>query len=474
MSSLFLISFLVYLVSLAFSDGTLSYRLLILFRDLLILAAVSQLFNYIKKSAILILVAAIAIYGLIQFAGFRMLYNTFPEVKKSALAVDDAFELLVETRDGKIPESYAELIKRYDLTVEPAFHPADPSLSRLDEFVAIGIPDLSEKDIKKIIRRLISLRHTLHVEYNEVIQLEIRDEKVTIPHVTARHVNDPLARDQWGWDAIQGDALHEVLKAVKPKKRALIAIVDSGVDAIHEDIAPHYTSSGANHDNDPLGHGTHCAGIAGAVSNNGLGIASLVPGDGFVQITGIKVLNALGVGTQQAIISGIIKAADMGADVISLSLGGPSSDAKQRAYEEAVKYANEKGAVVIAAAGNNNANARDYAPANTKGIITVSAVGPDLRKAEFSNSVQTLHNRIAAPGVNILSTYPKQQYKSLNGTSMATPMVAGLAGILKSLKPDLTTKQLWEILHESGKPIPDGDKTGILIQAANAIEMALK
>src|SRR5690606_31837934 len=149
---------------------------------------------------------------------------------------------------------------------------------------------------------------------------------VTIPHVTARHVNDPLARDQWGWDAIQGDALHEVLKAVKPKKRALIAIVDSGVDAIHEDIAPHYTSSGANHDNDPLGHGTHCAGIAGAVSNNGLGIASLVPGDGFVQITGIKVLNALGVGTQQAIISGIIKAADMGADVISLSLGGPSSD----------------------------------------------------------------------------------------------------------------------------------------------------
>src|SRR5690606_35610345 len=134
MSSLFLISFLVYLVSLAFSDGTLSYRLLILFRDLLILAAVSQLFNYIKKSAILILVAAIAIYGLIQFAGFRMLYTTFPEVKKSALAVDDAFELLVETRDGKIPESYAELIKRYDLTVEPAFHPADPSLSRLDEF----------------------------------------------------------------------------------------------------------------------------------------------------------------------------------------------------------------------------------------------------------------------------------------------------------------------------------------------------
>jgi hypothetical protein len=154
MSSLFLLSFLIYLVSLAFTEATLSYKLLILFRDLAILGIISQLFNYVKHSAIVVLVLAIAVYGLIQFAGFNMLYSTFPETVKSTTPADDQFELLVETKDGAIPIGYHRLIEKYGLTVEPAFKPSDPSLSRLDEFLVVGIPDPSEKKTLEIIREL--------------------------------------------------------------------------------------------------------------------------------------------------------------------------------------------------------------------------------------------------------------------------------------------------------------------------------
>ncbi len=163
----------------------------------------------------------------------------------------------------------------------------------------------------------------------------------------------------------------------------------------------------------------------------------------------------------------------MGADVISLSLGGISNDSKQKAYEEAVKYANAKGAIVVAAAGNSGQNAKNYAPANARGVITVSAIGVDQKKAPFSNTVNDLKYGIAAPGVKIMSTFPGQQYKELDGTSMATPMVAGLVGLLKAFRPDINTADIYEILDDSGKKLADDRSTGNLIQAADALEKIL-
>jgi hypothetical protein len=151
MSSLFLVSFLAYLFSLAFTEASLSYKLLILFRDMVILGVVSQLFNYLKHSAILVLIAAVAVYGLIQFVGFNMLYSTFPEADKSVTEANDEFELLVETENGGIPKEYERLIKKYGLSVEPAFQLADPTLSRLDEFLVVGIPDDAENKTIEII-----------------------------------------------------------------------------------------------------------------------------------------------------------------------------------------------------------------------------------------------------------------------------------------------------------------------------------
>ena len=100
MSALFLISFIAYLISLAFSDASLSYKLLILFRDMLILAFLSQLFNYLRKNSLLVFIAAIGVYGLIQFIGFNMLFDTFPESSGSVSEASDEFELLVETKNG--------------------------------------------------------------------------------------------------------------------------------------------------------------------------------------------------------------------------------------------------------------------------------------------------------------------------------------------------------------------------------------
>src|SRR4029079_2574118 len=152
---------------------------------------------------------------------------------------------------------------------------------------------------------------------NETITLEVNEVKTTVPGVTAKHVNDPMVSAQWGWDVIQGDRVHELMSSShpQPKKKALIAIIDSGVDGAHADLSEQYLSGGSNNDTDPLGHGTHCAGIAGAISNNGIGIASLIPHASYVQVTSIKVMNAMGIGTQAATIQGMIKAADMGADV---------------------------------------------------------------------------------------------------------------------------------------------------------------
>ncbi|MEO5905577.1 MAG: S8 family serine peptidase, partial [Saprospiraceae bacterium] len=324
MSALFMVSFIIYLLSLAFSEATLSYKLLILFRDLIILGLVSTLFSYLRKNSLLVLVAAIGVYGMIQFVGFNMLFDTFPQVKSSATSANDEYELLIETNEGAIPKSYDRLIKKYDLKVSEAFHPADASISRLDEFLVIGIPDQHEAKMKEIIRDFERTEGTQHVEYNEVITLEVREDDSEIPSVTSRHVNDPLVNQQWGWDLVQGDRVHEIIKSSKPKpkKKAIIAIIDSGVDAAHPDLAGQFLSSNSQNDSDPLGHGTHCAGIAAAVSNNGIGVASLLPDASYVVVTSVKVMNAQGVGSQQATIEGMIKAADMGVDVISMSLGG--------------------------------------------------------------------------------------------------------------------------------------------------------
>ena len=249
-------------------------------------------------------------------------------------------------------------------------------------------------------------------------------------------VNDPSLPLQWAipkiscpqaWDVTQGLAT------------VLVAILDTGIDESHPDLAGKVVDrqnfSGAPSNGDLYGHGTHVAGSAAAVTNNGVGIAGVAP---LVRLLNVKVLNDSGSGSWSGVASGIVWAADHGAHVISMSLGGSGGSAT---VEDAVNYAWAKGVVVCAAAGNSASSTPSY-PAFYANCIAVAATDQNDNKAGFSNFGDWVD--IAAPGVNIFSTVPPgpcplcdpTQYRYLSGTSMACPHVAGVAALVYPLVSD--------------------------------------
>lgn len=277
-----------------------------------------------------------------------------------------------------------------------------------------------------------------------------------------------------------------------------IAIIDSGVQSNHPDLSANAWSNPAetldgidndgngfvddvvgydfvDSDNDPSDlneHGTHCAGSAAAVGNNGQGIAGA---SWNASIMAVRVLDAQGSGFLSDVAAGVRYAADNGAKVLSLSLGGSSPST---VLENALSYACSKGAFISVAAGNESAN-NDSTPSypanyNLPCLISVAATNSSDQLADFSNfGASTVH--IAAPGVDILSTIPGSQYGFLSGTSMATPLVAGVGALVKSLKPELSGADIKSVLmlssdklgHLSGKV-----SSGGRINAANALALA--
>jgi subtilisin family serine protease len=258
----------------------------------------------------------------------------------------------------------------------------------------------------------------------------------------------------------------------------IIAILDTGVDADHADLADSIGTGGyagydfVNDDNDPSddnGHGTHCAGIAAAVTNNSTHIAGVAGG---CTIMPVKVLNANGGGTEAQIAEGIDYAADPNhqADVISLSLGGPFS---AEVVEEAIVDAYESGCVVVVAAGNtsNDHGRGAMYPALYPEVITVSATDSDDEMTPFSSYGAAID--VAAPGVDILSLRaagtdmyddgdhfypdgdPNAEMYIACGTSMSCPHVAGLAGLCRSVEPNLTPEDIRWLIRNSSDDLGD-------------------
>ncbi|HBN07188.1 MAG TPA: hypothetical protein DD435_00595 [Cyanobacteria bacterium UBA8530] len=283
------------------------------------------------------------------------------------------------------------------------------------------------------------------------------DRFVKLDDVT---VNDPQRAKQYALDKVMANQAWEKNQGEEIK----IAIVDSGVDMTHPDLAEKLltgvnTVEERNPPKDDVGHGTHVAGIAAAIANNGVGIAGMAPK---AKIIPVKVLGASS-GSAASIAAGIIWAADQGADVMNMSLGMYETS---EVVEKAVRYAiDEKNVVIVATMGNDNIERKRY-PAAYPGVIAVGSTDAKDLKSTFSNFGDWI--AVSAPGTAILSTFPTypvsisgtQGYTSLSGTSMAAPLVAGLAALIRGQKKGATPAQVKKILQDSADDLgtPGFDK----------------
>ena len=273
--------------------------------------------------------------------------------------------------------------------------------------------------------------------------------------------NDPLYAKQWGLHRIQA----EQAWTTSTGANALVAVVDTGVDLGHPDLAANLVTysdadmvhpSGSDGAQDANGHGTHVAGIVAAISGNGLGVAGTAPS---AKVLPVRVLDDEGSGNDAQISSGIRYAADKGAKVINLSLGylsGAGEVLRVTGLQlgpvySAIDYAWSKGAVVVVAAGNDSVPLCAEPSAHPKVVCVGATDSRDLR-SYFSNSDATMtKNFIVAPGGEGLiscdgdiwstvwrdvdtqyCTSSGKGYDSYAGTSMAAPFVSGVAALLSS------------------------------------------
>jgi len=262
--------------------------------------------------------------------------------------------------------------------------------------------------------------------------------------------NDPAFGSQYAWErisAVDGWNLN------KGNPSVVIAVVDTGIQSNHPDLhaklVPGYDFiDNDSNPSDGNGHGTHVAGTSAAMTDNAIGGAGTCPE---CRLMPVRVLNNSGNGTLIGVSNGIIYAANHGAQVINLSLGGSGSST----MENAINYAWGKGSLLACAAGNDGTDDITFAyPAAYANCLAVGATNSDDSDAYYSN--WGLWVDIAAPGTGIYSTWIGGSYNTIQGTSMATPHVAGVAGLLAS--QGLNNAQSRTRLETTADPI---DGTGL-------------
>ncbi|MGE7603385.1 S8 family serine peptidase [Peribacillus sp. NPDC097675] len=303
-----------------------------------------------------------------------------------------------------------------------------------------------DKQEKKSVTALSNIEKLPEVEYIE---------KVTKYKALSNDIQSPY---QWslnnlgGEEGIKGadidnNKLQNLIKN-RTLKDTLVAVVDTGVDntladledAVRMDLGKNFINKQANALDDN-GHGTHVSGVIAAKSNNGYSMQGINP---YAKILPVKVLDSYGSGDMEKIALGIKYAADHGAKVINLSLGGGYS----RTIEYALKYASEKNVMIVAASGNDGVEEMSY-PATSKYVISVGATNALDLVSDYSSFGAKLD--IVAPGTAIPSLVPNGNVTYMDGTSMATPHVAAVTALLVSQNPSLKLSDVKQILHETSE-----------------------
>ncbi|MEZ4862351.1 MAG: S8 family serine peptidase [Caldilineaceae bacterium] len=287
---------------------------------------------------------------------------------------------------------------------------------------------------------------------------------------TPYNVRDPLYQDQqWYLQRINASRAWALAYASDGFQGAFanvqVAIIDSGIDVTHNEFrgrllnGRNYVEPGTPPQDD-AGHGTHVAGLMGAVTNNAEGIAGVAPK---LKIDPRRVLKRVGdqiIGAIDDVAQAICDAADAGADIINLSLETSSDNTT---LHNAVIYAASKGALLIAASGNSGASNFVSYPGAYNEVIAVAATTYSDRRASYSNAGQQVW--LAAPGGersrSMISTWPATVhcrdntvgYCTSEGTSMAAAVVSGAAALIKSLRPSLNAEQIRQLLHEAVTPL---------------------
>lgn len=288
------------------------------------------------------------------------------------------------------------------------------------------------------------------------------------------NLNDPSLYKQW--DIFRTNT-SKAWMILNQKKQIRVAVVDTGVDYNHPDLKNRvlkdlgYNFVNNNEDTmDDNWHGTHVAGIIAAEGNNQTGIIGIA-GLADVKIIPVKVMDENGEGSSDIIAEGIKYAADIGVDIINFSIG---FNVKDKYIENAIKYAKNKGAFVVVSAGNDGVNCDISSPASDEGSYTVASVNGYDERSSFSNFGNSV--KIAAPGENILSTVPNGSYEYKDGTSMAAPIVTGVAAMVKAENPNLTPDEIEDILNYSAEDVLNRGKdedTGYgVVDAYEAVKTA--
>jgi thermitase len=257
--------------------------------------------------------------------------------------------------------------------------------------------------------------------------------------------NDPLYGNQWNLKKVLAEQAFDVSNG----GGSTIAVIDTGIDSTHPDLSGLVltglnTIDGSSNTSDSNSHGTHVAGIAAAQTNNGSGIASISYQS---KVLPVKVLGGDGSGTYSDVAEGIVYAADNGARVINMSLGG-SSDSTT--LKNAVNYALGRGSMIVASAGNNGNSSPSY-PASYPGVLSVSASDQSDNLASFSSYGNNVF--VASPGVSITSSVPGGGYKQYNGTSMAAPHLAGLIALVLSKNPGYSNSEVLDQIKKNSEKV---------------------